>query len=179
MTPDRMVVDEARRTATYLNLYGFLTDAVVVNRVLPEEAGPYFGAWRATQQAVLAEVREAFAPVPLLQAPWFGEEVVGPPALDRLGDALFAAHDPAAVLHDRLTHELVVGEDGATLRIDLPHTARGDVALRRVGDDLVLRVDGHKRVLALPSALADYAARSAALDDGVLRVTFDAPERAS
>src|SRR3954471_11298156 len=28
MTPDRMVIDEARRTFTYLNLYGSLTDAV-------------------------------------------------------------------------------------------------------------------------------------------------------
>src|SRR5512133_1768403 len=45
MTPERMVVDEARRTFTYLNLYGYLTDAVVVNRVFPEEVGPYFGAW--------------------------------------------------------------------------------------------------------------------------------------
>ena len=39
MKPDRMVIDEARRTFTYLNLYGYLTDAVVVNRVFPEEVG--------------------------------------------------------------------------------------------------------------------------------------------
>src|SRR3954454_13040860 len=36
MTPDRMVVAEAMRTFTYLNLYGYLTDAVVVNRVFPD-----------------------------------------------------------------------------------------------------------------------------------------------
>src|SRR6266498_269393 len=61
MTPDRMVVDEARRTFTYLNLYGYLTDAVVVNRVFPEEVGPYFGAWRERQLAALDEVQSAFA----------------------------------------------------------------------------------------------------------------------
>ena len=32
MSPDRMVVKEAMRTFTYLNLYGYLTDAVIVNR---------------------------------------------------------------------------------------------------------------------------------------------------
>src|SRR3712207_4575926 len=53
MNPDRMVVDEARRTFTYLNLYGFLTDAVVVNRVFPDDVGPYFEGWRATQQEAL------------------------------------------------------------------------------------------------------------------------------
>src|SRR5205085_8748173 len=53
MNPDRMVVREAMRTFTYLNLYGYLTDAVVVNRVLPEEAAPeggYFEAWPEVQE---------------------------------------------------------------------------------------------------------------------------------
>ncbi len=71
MTPDRMVVDEARRTFTYLNLYGYLTDAVVVNRVFGAEVGDYFGAWRERQQEQLTAVRDAFAPVPVLQAPYF------------------------------------------------------------------------------------------------------------
>src|SRR5919201_5383238 len=63
MTPDRMVVDEARRTFTYLNLYGYLTDAVIVNRVFPEEVGAYFGPWRGRPLPALADVEAAFAPV--------------------------------------------------------------------------------------------------------------------
>ena len=54
MTPDRMVVAEAMRTFTYLNLYGYLTDAVIVNRVFPDElAEGYFGAWHAVQREQL------------------------------------------------------------------------------------------------------------------------------
>ena len=79
MNPDRMVVKEAMRTFTYLNLYGYLTDAVVVNRVFPEEVGEgYFGGWRERQQEQLELVRSAFSPVPILTAPYFPEEVVGP-----------------------------------------------------------------------------------------------------
>src|SRR4029450_5894723 len=88
MNPDRMVVDEARRTFTYLNLYGFLTDAVVVNRVFPAEVGAYFGAWRDRQEEQLRAVRDAFSPVPVLRAPYFEEEVTGGAMLDRLGAAL-------------------------------------------------------------------------------------------
>ena len=78
MTPDRMVIGEAMRTFTYLNLYGYLTDAVVVNRVFPDEVdGTYFDAWRERQQEQLALVESAFAPVPILHAPYFEEEVVG------------------------------------------------------------------------------------------------------
>jgi arsenite-transporting ATPase len=177
MTPDRMVIDEARRTFTYLNLYGYLTDAVVCNRVFPAEVGAYFGAWRDRQEETVAEVRAAFAPVPLLRAPFFGEEVVGTAMLDRLGDELFAGVDPAEVLHDHISEELALGPDGATLRLDLPFARKGDISLKKLGAELVVRVDGAKRTLLLPPALADYSPSGAAFEDGVLRVTFDAPVR--
>jgi arsenite-transporting ATPase len=174
MNPDGMVIDEARRTFTYLNLYGFLTDAVVVNRVFPEEVGAYFETWRARQQEHLGDVREAFAPVPVLCAPFFREEVLGPEGLDELGTALFEGIDPAAVLHTKLTQELVVSERGATLRLDLPFADRGDITLRKIGLELVIRVDGQKRTLLLPPALADHEPAGARFADGALLVTFDA-----
>jgi arsenite/tail-anchored protein-transporting ATPase len=175
MTPDRMVVDEARRTFTYLNLYGYLTDAVIVNRVFPEEVGPYFGAWRERQLAALDEVQSAFAPVPVLRAPYFGEEVVGAEMLDRLGDRVFEERDPGAVLHQRLTQELVVGADAAELRLDLPFAEKGEISLKKIGLELVVRVDGHKRTLMLPPALGDYQPTGASFDGAALHVTFDGP----
>jgi arsenite-transporting ATPase len=176
MTPDRMVVDEARRTFTYLNLYGYLTDAVVVNRVFGAEVGEYFGAWRARQQDQLATVRDAFAPVPVLQAPYFDEEVVGPAMLDRLGEALFAGADvpEAQALHHRSVSErLELRADGATLRLELPFAERGDISLKRLGAELIVRVDGHKRTMLLPPALDDLEAAGAAFEDGALIVTFE------
>ena len=77
MTPDRMVISEAMRTFTYLNLYGYLTDAVVVNRVFPDEVDGYFGAWREVQREQLELVESGFAPVPILRAPYFEREVAG------------------------------------------------------------------------------------------------------
>jgi arsenite/tail-anchored protein-transporting ATPase len=175
MTPDRMVVDEARRTFTYLNLYGYLTDAVVVNRVFPEEVGPYFGAWRERQLTALDEVQSAFAPVPVLRAPYFGEEVVGADMLDRLGAHVFEERDPGAVLHEALTQELVVGADAAELRMDLPFAEKGEISLKKIGLELVVRVDGYKRTLMLPPAMGDYRPTGASFEDGALHVTFDGP----
>ncbi|MGH2949505.1 MAG: ArsA family ATPase [Solirubrobacteraceae bacterium] len=173
MTPDRMVVAEAMRTFTYLNLYGYLCDAVVVNRVFGEDVGSYFGAWREVQAAQLAEVESGFAPVPILRAPFFEQEVLGAAMLDRLGDALFGSSDAAAVLHDRLAQELVVDNSGARLRLDLPFVSRGDVSLRKIGLELVVRVDGQKRTIVLPGALAGYRPTSAKLAEGSLVVGFE------
>jgi arsenite/tail-anchored protein-transporting ATPase len=174
MTPDRMVISEAMRTFTYLNLYGYLTDAVVVNRVFPPEVeGTYFGPWRERQAEHLELVESAFSPVPVLRAPYFEAEVVGPAMLDRLADALFADGDAAALLHTSLSQELVVGRHSARLRLDLPFADRGDVSLKKIGLELVVRVDGQKRTIMLPPGLARFRPREAKLDAGTLEVRFE------
>jgi arsenite-transporting ATPase len=170
--PDRMVVDESRRTFTYLNLYGFLTDAVIVNRIFPAAVGSYFAGWRERQQEQLADVEAAFAPVPVLRAPYFETEVQGPAMLDRLGEALFGERDAAAVLHRRLAHELEVGADSATLRLDLPFAEKGAISLKKIGLELIVRVDGHKRTIMLPPGLGDYRPTGAAFEAGALAVNF-------
>src|SRR3954469_17552129 len=173
MTPDRMVVGEAMRTYTYLNLYGYLTDAVVVNRVFTDERSyAYFGAWDAVQQEQLETVASAFA-VPVLRAPYFASEVIGAERLDELAAAIFDGTDPAAVLHDRLTQELSMNGGSASLRLDLPFAQRGDVSLKKIGLELLVRVDGHKRTIMLPGALAGFEPISAVLEEGSLVVGFE------
>jgi arsenite/tail-anchored protein-transporting ATPase len=173
MNPDRMVIDEARRTFTYLNLYGYLTDAVIVNRVFPEQVGEYFAGWRARQQDHLVAVRDGFAPVPVLCAPFLAHEVIGPDALDELGDVLFDDRDPAAVMHTSVAQRLEVAENDATLRFELPGTTRDEVSLAQVGLELVVEVDGHRRTLLLPPAMADYRPAGATMRDGGLEVRFE------
>jgi arsenite-transporting ATPase len=174
MNPDRMVIGEAMRTFTYLNLYGYLTDAVVVNRIFPEEVGSYFGPWRERQQEHLALVDSAFAPVPVLRAPYFAEEVVGPEMLERLGAAVFAGRDPAGLLCERVTQELEITEEGAVLRLDLPFAEKGDISLKKIGAELVVRVNGTKRTIMLPAGLAEAKTRGASFTEGALEVAFDA-----
>ena len=175
MNPDKMVIGEAMRTFTYLNLYGYVTDAVIVNRVFPNEVGEYFSGWRQRQEEHLELVHSAFAPVPVLRAPYFEQEVIGPEMLDRLADELFASAelDPAAVLHDTVTQELVVSEHGARLRLKLPFASKADISLKKLGLELIVGVDGHKRTVMLPPALAAFSPTGATFEDGALEVTFN------
>jgi arsenite/tail-anchored protein-transporting ATPase len=175
MNPDKMVIGEAMRTFTYLNLYGYLTDAVVVNRIFPADVGDYFAGWRRVQEEHLELVRTAFEPVPVLCAPYFEHEVVGGEMLDKLAAALFGdgERDPAAILHDALTQRLEVTEHDARLRLELPFARKGDISLKKIGLELIVRVDGHKRTIMLPPALAAFNPTGARFDDGSLEVSFD------
>jgi arsenite/tail-anchored protein-transporting ATPase len=175
MTPERLAVDEARRTFTYLNLYGFPVDAIVVNRVFPEEVGAYFGAWRRRQEAQLRDVAAAFAPVPVLRAPFFAEEVRGASMLDRLGEAAFRERDATEVLHTGAAERLELSGEAARLHLLMPLAQRGEVSLRQVGSELVVRVRDYKRTLLLPPALHGWSASGASLADGALTVELEAP----
>jgi arsenite-transporting ATPase len=179
MNPDKMVIGEAMRTFTYLNLYGYVTDAVIVNRVFPDEVGDYFAAWRRVQEQHLELVRSAFEPVPVLCAPYFDQEVLGAEMLDRLATALFD-HDPVnagAVLHDRVTQELSVSDDGATVRLTLPFAEKGDISLKKVGLELIVGVDGQRRTILLPPTFAGFQPVSASFEGGTLEVKFDGERR--
>jgi arsenite/tail-anchored protein-transporting ATPase len=173
MNPDRMVIMEAQRTFTYLNLYGYLTDAVVVNRIFPDDvADGYFGAWRERQGRHLKLVTEGFAPVPVLRARYFEEEVIGSAMLDRLGEELFRERPAAGVLHTELAHELASVDGQTVLRMRVPFSERGDVALKRVGQELIVSVGRERRTIILPSALARQRPTGARLEDGSLEVMF-------
>ncbi len=177
MNPDRMVIREAMRTYTYLNLYGYLTDAVVVNRVFPEEAGDgYFAGWRALQQEQMELVRSAFGAVPILTAPYLEQEVVGPSMLDRLGNELFNGTDPGAILHEDMSQELVTNNGTATLRLAMPFVEKADIDLKKVGLEVIVRVGGQKRTIMLPSTMSSYRPAGARFEDGALRVDFERSE---
>lgn len=178
MNPERMVVKESMRTFTYLNLYGYLTDAVVVNRVLPDEAAEgYFAPWREAQLEQMELVRSAFAPVPVLVAPHLEREVIGPEMLDRLSQELFPAGgggpEPWSVLHEEISRELVSENGTATLRLALPNASKADIDLKKIGLEVVVRVGPHKRTIMLPATMAAHRPRAASFEEGTLEVRFE------
>ncbi len=175
MNADRMVVNEAQRTFTYLNLYGYLTDAVVVNRLFPDEVeGGYFGAWRQRQSQRLEEIEAGFAPVPVLRARYFDEEVVGATMLDRLGHELFGEGDPSDHLHTEIAQTFDQDESGRTrMRIKVPFAERSEVSLKKVGSELIVGAGRERRTIILPPALARRNPVGAKFTDGALEVSFD------
>jgi arsenite-transporting ATPase len=173
LTPESVVVAEARRTLTTLALYGYRVDGVVANRVFPREgADDWRAGWVAAQTPVLAEVEASFAPLPLYRSPYQPAEPIGPDALLGLAESVYRAADPLAVpaAPDLMTVDRA-GTD-FVLRLALPLASRSDLELTRVADDLVVTVGAYRRVLALPGALKRCEVTSAALDDGRLSVMF-------
>jgi arsenite-transporting ATPase len=174
LTPETVVVAEARRSLTTLSLYGYTVDGVVANRVFPDEGSDEWRArWVRAQQQVLGEVEQSFAGLPVWCSEYQAAEPVGVRALAELATATYGEDDPLLPVPGAGPLSLTRGADGgATLRIALPFATSADVNLARHGDDLVVTVGSHRRILALPSALRAHSVAGARLRDGTLRVRF-------
>ena len=177
LTLEQVVIKEAQRSFTYFHLYDYPTDLVVVNRVLPSTVGEYFRGWYEKQREYAPLVERTFAPIPVLDAPFFDREVVGVEMLRELGAALYGDRDPIEFFYRGRPYSVTRDNGAFILSVELPFTSREQISLSRHADELLIDLGTWRRTLVLPRALIDAAAEGAKFEDDVLKIRFAAAPR--
>lgn len=181
LNPEKMVVKEAQRAYTYLNLYGYAVDAVVCNRVFPKQlTDSYFADWKEAQSNNMQLVQECFHPLPILEVPFFSQEVTGLEMIRQMGSAVFGSNptrggagDPTLRLYEGKPQEIFQRDGQYVLSIALPLVERSDVNLHRsVFDELVIRIGNWKRNISLPTGLAKLDVSAAKYEEDRLNIYF-------
>ena len=186
LNPEKMVIKEGARAVTYLSLFNYPVDGVVVNRILPgitsndtgeativtPSSDPYLRHLQEIQARYLAEIARDFYPLPLLRAGWFDREMFGLTQLEELGHSLFGDRDPGAILFVGQTQQIVEEGDDYVLKLPLPHVELNKVKLTKRGDELFVSIGNFKRELLLPAILAQRNASNAIFNNGILQVRF-------
>lgn len=173
MNPEKMVIKESQRAYTYLNLFGYSTDCVVCNRVIPEEAdGSYWQLWKEIQRGNMRLIEECFSPLPILQVPLLKHEVFGVDRLEEVAGYLYQG-DPVQPLFRGKPITVISDNGGYQLRLHLPFVSRGDVSLMKSGDEMVITIGNQRRNVVLPRVLVNREPKGAKLEGGILSVAFD------
>jgi arsenite/tail-anchored protein-transporting ATPase len=169
---EKMVLRETQRAFVYFSLHGLTVDAVIVNRVLPEQiTDNFFQEWRVSQARVLDEIESYFAPVPVKRVPLFTHEVVGRERLMELSRALYGEkEDPATVTRTEAPYTFAKKSDHYEVRLLLPFAAKSEVGLFKKGDELVVEIGTLRRHIGLPTSMAGLSPARAKLDNKVLTV---------
>ncbi len=173
INPEKMVIDEARRTYSYLGLFGYGVDGVVVNRVLPDlVADPYFERWRTIQKGHLNAIDDAFAEVPRLRLRLFDDEMVGIDRLRLMADELYGDIDPIFDFEARSPFRIVEDKSTVTMELDVPFVEKADLEVFRHGHELYVQLGPYRRSFILPDVLHRREVTRARLEEGTLLVTF-------
>jgi arsenite-transporting ATPase len=173
LTPENVVLAEARRSYTTLSLFGYRVDGVVANRVFPADGADRWRAgWVAAQDEVLERVGQSFAGLPVWRSRYRPAEPVGVAELAGLAREVYGDADPLATAVGPAPLRVSRAEGGALLRLRLPLVTRAEVDLARNGDDLVVTVGSYRRLLTLPSGLARHRVAGARVEQGELQVRF-------
>jgi arsenite-transporting ATPase len=174
LNPERMVIQEALRGYTYLQLYDYPVDAVVVNRILPENSSnEVFGDYLAAQKQYLQEIEDTFTPLPIFHAPHLGQEVFGPERLQAFAQKLYQEQDPRQIFFKRKPYHFIEQKYGYLLSIHLPFLKEEDVSVSQHGDELIIQAKNRRRNLFLPKFLAYYKVTNSQVMDGKLLVRFE------
>ena len=175
---EKMVVKEAQRAYTYLSLYDYLTDLVVVNRVLPPEVTDgYFATWRRSQEKYDQMVEASFSPIPILHSRLFDHEIIGRDSLSEFALALYGDTDPAGILHSSVPQKLTKTGGGYELVLQIPFISRDEVDVTHREGELFVTIGAYKREIALPRVLSGKRVDQAKLEEGLLRITFGCATR--
>jgi len=170
---EKMVIKEAQRAFTYFNLYGYTTDAVICNRLLPDHLkDDYFAAWKEAQANYFKMVEEAFSPIPILRAPLLEREVVGLDMLRQVGETIFGSQDPSALFFSGKAQSVQRDNGKYVLCLRLPFSEKGDISLLQVGEELIVNVGRHRRTLTLPRALLGLEQSGAEMEGDILKICF-------
>ncbi|MSP11963.1 MAG: ArsA family ATPase [Chloroflexi bacterium] len=177
VNPEKMVIKEAERALSYLFLFQYPVDAVIVNRVLPPELSvdPFLRHMQEIQKGYLKTIENTFRPLPLWYVSQYDREMVGLEALSQLAQDCFGAEDPGQIFYTGQAQEIVQEGENYLLRLPLPWVEKDKVSITKRGDELFVTIGNFKREIMLPNVLTLRRATRARFSAGVLEVQFSPP----
>ncbi|MEM0353304.1 MAG: ArsA family ATPase, partial [Archaeoglobaceae archaeon] len=169
MNPEKMVIKESERAFTYLNLFGYTVDCVIVNKVFPPNAGEFFSDWIKMQEGYIKQIRESF-PVPTIFVPFQRSEIVGE-KLYELADKIFD-FDPTKRLISGKPMKIEKDGDTFVLKIQAPFIRKEEIEIYRRGNELIVIAGQWKRTIFLPQALSLKDTIGASFNNNEIQIKF-------
>ena len=174
MNAEKMSIKETMRALTYLNLYGFKVDMVLVNRLLDtnEDSG-YLENWKAIQQKYLGEIEEGFSPLPVKKLRMYEQEIVGLKSLEMFARDMYGDTDPSDMMYDEPPIKFVRSGDVYEVQLKLMFANPVDIDVWVTGDELFVQIGNQRKIITLPISLTGLEPGDAVFKDKWLHIPFD------
>ncbi len=172
-TPEKIVIKEAKRSFSYLHLFDYNVDAVIVNRIFSKASlDGYFEKWANVQKESLKDIAESFKGIPVFKLELLSHELRKYETLRNIGEKLYGESDPVDILFSEKIFEVEKEENGYTLSVNMPFVDKKELKLSQKGAEITISVKNERRCLVLPTKLQSLEINGAKYSDGRLKIHF-------
>lgn len=172
--PEKMVVEETKRSYMYLNLYNFNVDGLYINRIIPEDIdNGFFNQWKQIQKSYLDEINSVFSNIPIYKIKWYEVDINGTCGLERVAQDSLQDKSIFKVLKTTVNETFEKTENGYRLDVYLPFTDKKDFDLFESGTDVIVKIGNFKRNIPIPNIIRKCSIVSAKLNSEVLSIYFE------
>ncbi|MDY6855517.1 MAG: TRC40/GET3/ArsA family transport-energizing ATPase [Thermodesulfobacteriota bacterium] len=173
INPEKMVIKESQRAFTFLNLFGFSVDAIIANRIIPQDVkDPFYSKWKDIQKKHLTEANESFRPLPLFSLGLLDQEITGIELLSKIGNTLYDRKDPTEVFYSEKPIDITESNGSYYLCIRLPFATKENIDMWKKGEELIIKVNNYKRNIHLPRFLTSLKMGDVKMIDEKLTIRF-------
>lgn len=170
-TPEKIVINEAKRNFTCLYLYHYNVDAIIVNHIYPAKAMEgYFNKWIKMQEEALQDIKESFSEVPRFYVELQQQELRTLDVLGKVGDGIYGETNPDDVLFKKEIYS--IDNEKNCLKIYLPFADKGELRLEQDKNELIVGVKNESRKFPIPSEFTKRDIVGAKFEKGYLNILF-------
>ncbi|MBO5165084.1 MAG: ArsA family ATPase [Lachnospiraceae bacterium] len=170
-TPEKIVINEAKRNFTCLYLYHYNVDAIIVNHIYPAKAMEgYFNKWIKMQEEALQDIKESFSEVPRFYVELQQQELRTLDVLGKVGDTIYEEINPDDVLFKKEIYS--IDNEKNCLKIYLPFADKGELRLEQDKNELIVGVKNESRKFPIPSEFTKKDIVGAKFEEGYLNILF-------
>ena len=172
--PEKMVVEESKRSYMYLNLYNFNVDGLYINRIIPEDIeNSFFDKWKQLQNEYLDELNSVFGSIPTYKIKWYEVDINGIEGLNRIAKDSLNDENLFKVLKTTLNETFEKTDNGYRLEIYIPFADKTDFDLLESSTDIIIKIGNFKRNIPIPNVIRKYSISSAKLENEKLAIIFE------
>lgn len=172
-TPENIVIKEAKRSFSYLHLFDYNVDAIVINKIFPKESiDGYFAKWGNIQKESIKDIEESFKGIPIFKLELLNKEVTEYEMLEEVGETLYKNVLAEEVLFNNKIFEIIKKGDEYLFSIKMPFVNKEELDLIQNGDEITISIKNERRMFTLPTKLKSKEIIGAKYENGSLNIRF-------
>lgn len=172
-TPEKIVVKEAKRSFSYLHLFDYNVDAIIINKIFPEDSlRGYFEGWGNIQKESIDDIYDSFKGIPVFKLELMSDELRKYKTLQKVGDRIYGEIRPENVLFQDKIFTIEKKEEGYNFAINMPFVDKRELKLSQKGDEITISIKNERRSFIIPTRLQSKEIVGAKYNDGKLNIHF-------